>query len=221
MQRFKIFKYLDWGFKVILVVCFFLAIWQNYFTDDGTVRVFGFSLTQFYPHIEVRIFPLLWVSFFLIPKTKKLLNIEGDFYFSQFLLSALLAVDAFTHSNGFYSSHYDIPFYHRVWFDKIMHFAEGVVLIISLQPIILKFASTVKAFKRPTAWANWMIVGFISIFFIAWEILELFIDSIYGSKLISGPTDTNEDLAFAYIGFLVGFAIIRIGKLIRRSALNS
>ncbi len=181
---------------------------QNYFDDDGTITFFGLTFQQFYPHIEIRILPLLIVSLFLIPLVKRVCNIEGNFYFSELLINSMLFVDAFTHVNGYYSTRFEIILEEGIWFDKVMHFVSGVVLIWALTPLLYRFILYKGLSKRPRSWAYAILIGFISIFYILWEIAELFIDRSvsykYNARLITGMHDTNFDLTFNYAGIVLG-----------------
>lgn len=210
MQEKSFFKYLNWLFKVILIFCFVVAVLQNYFSENGTVSFFGYKLTQFYPHIEVRILPLLFVSYLLIPIIRKNLNLSQKFYLSETLITAQLAFDAFTHTNGFYSKSIGIMFFDEMmWFDKGMHFLEGFILIVAIYPLVIRFASSIKQFNNPKVWAYLIITGFSSIFYILWEIVEVIIDKSIGKELlVTGRYDTNEDLMMAYIGTFFGIIVL-------------
>lgn len=221
MQNSRYIKLLVWVCRVIILMSFAVSIYQNYFLPDSVIRIGQYSIHQFYKHAEIRLLPLIWASFFLIPGIKRVLNIKGDFYFSNLLINILLIVDAITHITGFYSYSVILPFYGRIWFDKIMHFAEGIVLIIAFYPIVRKVVVRSTSFKNVNAWTYWLILGFISIFFVVWEIVEVLIDKFQGTYLITGKFDTNEDLMFAYLGFGFGYCILRLYFLIKPFVLKN
>jgi hypothetical protein len=208
MQSRKAFFYLTWCVRVFLILCIFVSVIQNYFDADGTISLFGFTLTQFYPHAELRILPLLWVSLFLVPSIKRIFKVEGDFHLTDLLVAILVAVDAYTHVSSIYSYNFTTFWGLTVWFDKIMHFAEGVVLLIAFYPIV--YRAVIRHTKGITAstWTYWLTAGLMSIFFILWEITEVLVDASLGTTLITDRFDTNEDLTAAYIGIVLGYVFL-------------
>ncbi len=215
MQRWKGFLYITYFLRVFLIACVIIAILQNYFLSDGTFVIFGLKLTQFYDHVDFRILPFLWVAFYFFSTVKAIFKIKGEFYFSELLISFIIALDAFTHINGYYSlSFYFISGY--IWFDKIMHFLEGLILMIAVWPVIFQFAKEKMPSIKPSLWAYWMTAGYVSIFFICWEIFELCIDKSFGTNLITSRFDTNEDLAAGYIGMALGVLMIGLFRLINK-----
>ena len=198
--------------RVFTVLCFLLAVVQNYLSN-GTVKFFTFTFTQFYSHIELRILPLVLVTFFLVPLVKRILGLSGRYYRSELLIASLIALDAYTHVNGFYGYSFSMPFYERIWFDKVMHFLEGIILLLAFYPMFLDFARQKMSVRSHSAWTYWIVTGFISIFFISWEIIELMSDKVLHTGLITSKHDTNEDLAFAYLGFIVAVIILELEKI--------
>jgi hypothetical protein len=212
MQRWRGFLYLTYFVRFILLGCLIIAIFQNYILTEGTVYIFNIRLTQFYNHTDVRILPFSWVALYCIPTIQGIFKVKGKFYLSEFLMVSLITIDAFTHINGFYSMSFTL-FSETIWFDKIMHFSEGVVLMLSIWPIILRFMNdNVKEIANPSAWAYWLTAAFVSIFFVVWEIVELIVDKLYGTTLITSRLDTNEDLSAAYLGFVIGVILIKLYK---------
>jgi hypothetical protein len=207
LQDRTIFNVLNKISQALLIFCFIIAVIQTYIIKTGSITVFGRTFSQFYPHIELRILPLIWVSFFLISSSQKVLQVEGNFYLSKFIISILLVIDSVTQITTFYSSNYYIPFYGRVWFDKIMHFNEGWALLAVVTPLIYRYLLRAKdtIFRDTLSWSLWLTTGFVSVFFIAWEVVELFIDRAFSKHLlVTSWYDTNEDLFFAYAGILLG-----------------
>ncbi len=217
MQDNKVFKYLNYLFKFFLCISFIVSLLQNYYSSNGTIEFLGFTLSQFYPNTDRRIFPLLLITFFTFPLIKKILNIKGGYYFSEMLLSLLCATDAFTHINNIYSSSFVIPLYGRIWFDKIAHFLEGLILLPVYFPLVLNLLNKYFSFRISKILSYFSAIGLSSIFFILWEILELFIDSKFGTHLITDPTDTNEDLFFAYSGFVVAIFFMELFYFLKYS----
>jgi hypothetical protein len=188
-------------------------MWQR-IDGTGVVYIFGFEFKEFYKNVIFRLIPLFWSSIYLVSTTKKLLDIKENLYLATFLVALLTFVDAFTHISNIYSFNFYLPVYGaQIWFDKVMHFAEGILLTWTLAPIIKRFlVDNVKAFKKSAAWSYFITLAFTSIFFILWEIVELLIDRfiIHHNLLISGWTDTNEDLMFAYLGVIPGVVVLEL-----------
>jgi hypothetical protein len=210
MQNWKVFKFGTWICRSVLLISFFVAILQNFYFQSGIV-IGPIKLTQFYSGTYIRLIPLLWVSFFLIPTIAKILEINPSkkFYLSEFLIASLVCIDGFTHISNIYSLSFILPLYGEIWFDKIMHFAEGIMLTAAIFPLLESFTfKYMSTFKSPSLWALWMTAAFISIFFVSWEIVELYIDRAYDTTLITSKYDTNEDLMFAYLGILCSYSAI-------------
>jgi hypothetical protein len=197
---------------MFLLTCAIVAVAQNYIFKDGTFSFFGIHLTQFYSHVELRILPLLWVSFYLMPTIKNIFKVKEELYLSEFLVTLLVAVDAFTHINGVYSYSVTLFSSYTLWFDKIMHFSEGVVLLLALYPVMMRFLSKQFRGESMSQFGYWLTSAFISIFFILWEIIELVVDRSQGTSLVTSTYDTNEDLAVAYIGLFLGVLIMEVYK---------
>lgn len=213
MQNNRIFIYATRTLQLFLTLCIVISLFQNYIFTNGTIHFLGVEFTQFYDHVEVRIIPLLWVSIFLVPVIQRIFKIKGNFYASQFIISLLVAVDGFTHINGIYSYNFAI-FGYQIWFDKIMHFSEGVVLLLAFYPIMYRYLSAMSIGLKRSVLAYWLTTGFISIFFIIWEILELLIDNLFETTLITSRFDTNEDLTAAYIGIIIAVLIMQTYKYV-------
>ncbi len=219
MQNAKIFKVLAVIFQILLVASFAISVGQNYFGNHGTVSILGLKFHQFYDHGEVRLIPLLYVSFFFIPQLKKVLGLKSNYYASELLLAFLVFVDGFTHVTGIYSWSYHLPVFGEVWFDKYMHFTEGLLLFLTAFPLMDDYLEDVK--HLGPAWSYWITVGFMSIFFVLWEIVELIIDRTKGTHLITSYYDTNEDLMASYLGLALGIIVVKLLRGVRNITSNT
>lgn len=210
LQHASVVKNFTSCIKILLLVTFGISIAQNYFSDTGSVKILGIELSQFYVHAEVRILPLVIISFFLINWLRRLMNLDRTYFFSDLLLCSLCLLDAATHVNGFYSQSFTIPGYGIAGFDKFMHFLEGVMLLPVFLPLIRDYLHKILTvekdrLKQPTYIVT---IALLSIYFIVWEIIELFVDRYSGTTLLASYQDTNEDLFFAYLGFILSVLVI-------------
>jgi len=78
------------------------------------------------------------------------------------------------------------------------------------------FLSRQEQIQAAVNWTFWLGFGLFSIVFTIWEIIELLVEK-YGVTtfwLISNRWDTNEDLLFNTVGYLAGFGVFYLSKLI-------
>jgi hypothetical protein len=121
------------------------------------------------------------------------------------------------HAQTGYRLTFNIPFWGVVGFDKIGHFLGGLVLGYIVSGILYAYFSTHQAqIQAVVNWTFWLGFGLFSIVFTLWEIIELLVEK-YGVTtfwLISSRWDTNEDLLFNTVGYLAGFGVFYLSKLI-------
>ena len=216
-QNFGVWKYLTWLSQIIFLSLLTIALIQE--VTEGSVYLFGYQLGQYYRGTFVRLLPYLFFIFGLIPFICWVFRLTEKFYFNRFLLAILLNIDAFTHVHAQvgYRLTFNLPFWGVVGFDKIGHFLGGLVLGYIVSVILYAYFSTHQAqIQAVVNWTFWLGFGLFSIVFTLWEIIELLVEK-YGVTtfwLISSRWDTNEDLLFNTVGYLVGFGVFYVSKLI-------
>ncbi len=214
-QDYKIWMYLDWVVRFLMLYLVFLALYQE--LVGGVIYFLNTEVIQYYKGTFFRIIPYPFFAFLLIPLVRKLFNLETKFYFNNFIFSSVLIVDIFTHiyADFGYNLYFDLPFWSLVGFDKIGHFLGGLVLSYVFCGMFLEYFNKINPFVRqPKQWAFWFTFGLFSIVFTMWEIIELLAERLSLTEfwLISSRHDTNEDLMFNTIGFLLGSSVFFIAN---------
>jgi|GEM_PF-1933572 len=216
-QNLSVWKYLTWLSQAIFLILLTIALIQE--ITEGSVYVFGYQLGQYYRGTFVRLLPYLFFIFGLIPFICWVFRLTEKFYFNRLLLAILLNIDAFTHVHAQvgYRMTFEVPFWGQVGFDKIGHFLGGLVLGYIVSVMLYAYFSTHQTQIRAVVnWIFWFGFGLFSIVFTIWEIIELLVEK-YGITtfwLISSRWDTNEDLLFNTVGYLLGFGVFYLSKLV-------
>ncbi len=228
-QNWRVWQYLTWLSQAIFLVLLAIALIQE--VTQGSIYVFGYPLGQYYRGTFVRLFPYLFFIFGLIPFICWVFRLTEKFYFNRLSLAVLLNIDAFTHVHAQvgYRLTFNIPFWGEAGFDKIGHFLGGLVLGYILSVMLYTyFLTNQQQMRAAVSWTFWLGFGFFSIVFSCWEVIELLVEK-YGITqfwLISSRWDTNEDLLFNTVGYLLGFGLFYLSKLVndkyfRKPQLNS
>jgi hypothetical protein len=124
---------------------------------------------------------LLWVPYFLA--------LAGVVHLSW---PIVLGIDVvlFLHSLGQVTNMY----YSTFWWDKLTHFASGVVLASLVVTVLLVVNHDPTPIKLPSKWILFFVT--ISLLFLGllWELMEFSFDSTIGTHMQHGLEDTVNDI---------------------------
>ncbi len=111
------------------------------------------------------------------------------------LPAILLSFHAIALHNNIYQSIY--------FFDSIMHFAGGAISAVSLTGMFVYAKDRLWIKLDDRLVLKMLVVGLVSLITIAWEVLELALDTFYGTQMQISIADTIKDQVLGVSGAIV------------------